>query len=237
MVDPGLEPNVDLTALERELCRIPEVTAARVVAGTDGGVEEVHILSSPAKHAKQVVRDVQSVAMATFNLDLDRRIVSVVQLDASTTGATPGAAADDDADESTNGSTAQVGPARINVDSVSVARTGLQCTAQVVLRRGDNQSTGTAEGLVATSNVLRLVAQATIESLRQLEPAAARAEVEAAKVIALGDRSVALSTVVIVVPPYEEICAGSAVVRAAGELDAVARAVLDATNRRLPQLR
>jgi hypothetical protein len=30
---------------------------------------------------------------------------------------------------------------------------------------------------------------------------------------------------------------GSAVVRPAGEFDAVARSVLDATNRRLPQLR
>jgi len=49
--------------------------------------------------------------------------------------------------------------------------------------------------------------------------------------------SFVLATVVIVVPPYEEVCSGSAVVRAAGELDAVARAVLDATNRRLPQLR
>ena len=236
MVDPGLEPNVDLTALERELCRIPEVTAARVVAGTDGGVEEVHILSSPAKHAKQVVRDVQSVAMATFNLDLDRRIVSVVQLDAASTATLPGIG-DNDEPESTNGATAASGPARINVDSVSVARAGLQCTAEVVLRRGDQPATGIAEGLVATSNVLRLVAQAAIAALRELEPAAARAEVEAAKVIALGDRSIALSTVVIVVPPYEEVCAGSAVVRAAGELDAVARAVLDATNRRLPQLR
>ena len=236
MVDPGLEPNVDLTALERELCRIPEVTAARVVAGTDGGVEEVHILSSPAKHAKQVVRDVQSVAMATFNLDLDRRIVSVVQLDAASTATLPGVG-DVDEPESPNGATAPAGSARINVDSVGVARAGLQCTAEVVLSRSDQASTGIAEGLVATSNVLRLVAQATIAALRELEPAAARAEVEAAKVIALGDRSVALSTIVIVVPPYEEICSGSAVVRAAGELDAVARAVLDATNRRLPQLR
>ena len=246
-VDPGPEPHIDLTALERELCRIPEVTAARVVVGADGGVEEVHILSSPAKHAKQVVRDVQSVAMATFNLDLDRRIVSVVQLDATSTGGGATAGIGEDGDDAGllgtagNGSPhrtgAPVDAPRINVDSVSAARAGLQCTAQVMLRRGDQEATGVAEGLVATSNVLRLVAQATIGALRQLEQAAARAEVEAAKVLTLGDRTVALATVVIVVPPYEEICSGSAVVRAAGELDAVARAVLDATNRRLPQLR
>ena len=46
-----------------------------------------------------------------------------------------------------------------------------------------------------------------------------------------------MTTVIVVVPPYEEVIAGSAVVRAAGEFDAVARSVLDATNRRLSQLR
>jgi len=237
VVDPGLESNIDVTALERELCRIPEITAARVVAGADGTIDEVHILSSPAKHAKQVVRDVQSVAMATFNLDIDRRIVSVVQLDSNGAGGT----LDDELAERDGPNGRPEGPApvapRINVDSVSAVRAGLQCTAQVVLSSGAEQATGTAEGLVATSSVLRLVAQGTIAALRQLEPAAARADVESATVISLGERSIALATVVIVVPPYEEVCSGSAVVRAAGELDAVARAVLDATNRRLPQLR
>lgn len=236
-MDPGLEPRLDLAALERELCRIPEVSAARVVAGTDGSVEEVHILSSPAKHAKQVVRDVQSVAMATFDLDIDRRVVSVVQLDAAGGMARADDQDPDGAGDITNSSVRPDAAPRINVDSVAASRAGLQCTAQVVLSRDGEQATGIAEGLVATSSVLRLVAQAAISALRQLEPAAVRADVEAATVINLAERAVALATVVIVVPPYEEVCSGSAVVRSAGELDAVARAVLDATNRRLPQLR
>jgi hypothetical protein len=225
---------VDLDELERELVRIPEVTAARVVAAADGGrIAEVHILSLPHKHAKQVVRDVQSVAMASFGLDLDRRIVSVVQLDAvassSITGPDPDEAGLDGDDAGTD--------SRINVDGVTADRNGLQCTARVVLTRGEQKATGTAEGLVATSSVLRLIAQATISALRHLEPAAVRADVEMATIIRLGDRAVAVSTVVVVVPPYEEVISGSAVVRPAGEFDAVARSVLDATNRRLPQLR
>jgi hypothetical protein len=245
----SVDTAVDLNELEHELCRIPEVTAARVVAGPTGQIEEVHILSLPLKHAKQVVRDVQSVAQATFGLDLDRRIVSVVQLDAITSGSVTTAIADDDeegddSERATNGDLrlddVELDPAgdeRINVDTVSAVRTGLQCTAQVVLSRADERATGTAEGIVATSSVLRLVAQATLSALRQLETAAARADIESSALVNLGTRQVALTTVVFVVPPYEEVCAGAAVVRAAGELDAVARAVLAATNRRLPQLR
>ena len=227
--------DIDLAELERELCRVPEITAARVVADAAGAPVEVHILSAPTKHAKQVVRDVQSVAMASYGIDLDRRIISVVQLDGVATSSLSSPAfenGDDDGDDDLilNGD-------RITVAGVSANRTGLQCNAQVTLRRGDAEAMGMAEGLVATSTVLRLVAQATVAALRHLEPAAARADVEAATLMHIGDRSVALTTVVLVVPPYEEVIAGSAVVRAAGELDAVARSVLDATNRRLPQMR
>jgi len=223
--------DVDVDELEQELVRIPEVTAARVVADGDGRIAEVHILSLPHKHAKQVVRDVQSVAMATFGVDLDRRIVSVVQLDAVASSSISGPELGEVDLEG------DLGRQRINVDVVTADRNGLQCTARVVLTRGDQKATGTAEGLVATSSVLRLVAQSTMSALRHLEPAAVRADVETATIVRLGDRSVAVSTVIVVVPPYEEVISGSAVVRAAGEFDAVARSVLDATNRRLSQLR
>ncbi len=221
---------VDLDELEHELCRIVEVTAARIVADGDGRIAEVHILSLPHKHAKQVVRDVQSVAMATFGLDLDRRIVSVVQLDAVASSSITGP----DLDVDLEGDPPNT---RIHVDGVTTDRNGLQCTARVVLTQGDQRATGAAEGLVATSSVLRLVAQATIAALRHLEPAAIRSDVETASLIRIGDRAVAVTTVVVVVPPYEEVISGSAVVRSAGEFDAIARSVLDATNRRLPKLR
>src|SRR5207244_81264 len=71
--------------LETELCRIPEVTAARIVVNDQGKPTELHILALPDKHAKQVVRDIQSVAMASFGLDLDRRLISVVQLEGQET--------------------------------------------------------------------------------------------------------------------------------------------------------
>lgn len=224
---------LDLDELEHELCRIPEVTAARVVADPDGRIAEVHILSLPSKHAKQVVRDIQSVAMATFGIDLDRRVVSVVQLDAVATSSLVSTGdAEADADEP-----AIVLDERINVDGVTVDRDRLQCTARVALRLGTARATGTAEGLVASTSVQRLVAQATIAALRHLEAAAVRSDVETATIIRLGERAVAIVTVVVVVPPYEEIISGSAIVRASGEFDAIARAVLDATNRRLAQLR
>jgi hypothetical protein len=229
--------DLDLASVERELCRIPEVRAARIVADANGVPVEVHVLAAPGKHAKQVVRDVQSVAMASVGLDIDHRIVSVVQLDdpeglnarpptAEAAAAAPEPeAADIDEDDG-----------RIVVDRVVTLRKGLGCTAEVVLRRGEETATGTAHGSVAASATNRLVAEATLLALRELDPSAEQASVEMATVAPLGGRIVALTSVVLVRPPNEELVTGSAPVRANGEHEALARSVLDALNRRLTAL-
>jgi predicted regulator of Ras-like GTPase activity (Roadblock/LC7/MglB family) len=67
----------DLARFEQDLRRIPGIKAARVV-GEDAPLE-IHVLTSTDKSAKQVVRDVQSLAAAAYNLSIDHRIVSVVQ--------------------------------------------------------------------------------------------------------------------------------------------------------------
>src|SRR5271169_2416676 len=71
---------LDVQAIENEVSRLPEVVACRIVSDSLGQPVEVHVLAHSGKHPKQVVRDVQSVAMASFGVDIDRRIVSVVQL-------------------------------------------------------------------------------------------------------------------------------------------------------------
>ena len=69
-----------LPELEDALAGIPGVRAVSVVTGPDATPTEVHVLASQGKPAKQVVRDVQSLAMASYGLALDHRIVSVVQI-------------------------------------------------------------------------------------------------------------------------------------------------------------
>jgi len=72
-----------------------------------------------------------------------------------------------------------------------------------------------------------------VDALRQLEPAAERIDVDHAQIVRVGAHDIAVVTVVFVVPPSEQLVSGSAIVRPQQEADAVARAVLDATNRRL----
>jgi len=67
-----------LSELEGELKRLTGVRSARVVG--DDAPTEIHIIAAPGRPPKQVVRDVQSLAAAGFDIAIDHRIVSVVQL-------------------------------------------------------------------------------------------------------------------------------------------------------------
>ena len=68
--------------LEETITQLDSVEAVRIVMNGDR-VSEVHVLAAPAKAPKQVVRDVQSLAMARYGTNIDRRVISVVQLAAN----------------------------------------------------------------------------------------------------------------------------------------------------------
>ena len=209
-VDEAVD-ELDLTEVEREICRLPDVSIVRIVAEPDGRVSEVHVVAHQGKHPKQIVRDVQSIALASFGLELDRRVISVVQLGGSIL------------DES---STPDPRP---SIVAITAEASGMRSLVRVTLAVGEEEAVGFAEGSIATTARHRLVALATVDSLRQLEPAA----VDHAEVIRIGAHDVAVVTVVYVIPPAEQLVSGSAIVRPQQEADAVSRAVLDATNRRL----
>ena len=212
----------DLQAIERELCRLPDVSVARLVADGAGRIIEAHILATQDKHPKQIVRDVQSVALAEFGIEIDRRVVSVVQLGAGDgNGSLP----------SEDGS-----GFRPSIVSIQSEVNGLRCVVRVTLGNDSGEAVGNATGSIATTARHRLVANATIDALRRLDPAAECLDVEHAQVVRVGASDVAVVTIVFVAPPNEQVVSGSAIVRANQDADAVARAVLDATNRRLPHL-
>lgn len=219
-----MDQQIDLTDVERELCRLPEVTGARIVA-EGGRPTEVHVLARPGKIPKQIVRDVQSVALAGFGLDLDRRIISIVQLD----GADPA--------HDTHAAPEPPGVSfRPRIVAINAEASNLRTLVRVTLAHDDQEAVGFAEGTIASTARHRLVAAATVDALRQLAPGAECLDVDAAQIVRVGVHDVAVVSIVAVSPPDEYVMSGSAVVRLGQDQDAVARAVLDATNRRLPKL-
>jgi hypothetical protein len=146
-----------LVQLEDDLQRVPGVRNARVV-GVDSP-SEIHIVATPDRSPKQVVRDVQSLASAGFGLTIDHRIVSVAE-DAP-------AAADNPPSEGA----AQQDDERPALDSVVLVSKGATGWVKVTLRWPGGETT---EGAGATTATREARARgATIALLRALEPALA----------------------------------------------------------------
>jgi len=200
---------MDIRELEETLARLPSINAVRLA--TDGSeVREVHVLASPEKAAKQVVRDVQTLALARFGIAIDRRVISVVQ----------------------------IGPERIGTDEDRPAIMGVheipegsRTTVVVTLLWHGEEYVGTAAGPAAPSARLRLIGEAGLRAVEDIIGDQALA-LDAIGAPGIGMRKVIVSVVVSTGPQGEEVVVGSALSQGDDSETAV-RSVLDALNRRI----
>jgi hypothetical protein len=203
---------IDYEEFEESLTRLDSIDAARVI-GDGKRVTEVHIVARPDKAPKQVVRDVQSLAMARYGASIDRRVVSVVRL-------TPDKIRHPVVER----------PALVGVKEDPI---GSRVDVRVTLGWQNEEHVGRAHGPTAASARLRLIGEATLAAVESLDPDAPPLALDA-----IGESSIGMRTVVtaIVVTTNErsgeETSVGS--VLGQGDLaDAAVKAVLDALNRRL----
>ena len=200
---------MELQELEETLSRLPSVHAVRVV-GDRERIREVHVLAAPEKTAKQVVRDVQTLVMARFGIDIDRRVISVVQ----------------------------IGPDRIRVEEERPAILGVhevpegsRTTVAVSLRWHGEEYVGSATGPAASSARLRLVGEAALKAIEDIIGDDALA-LDAVGAPGIGMRTVIVVVVVSTGSRGETVSVGSALSQG-DDSEATVRAVLDALNRRI----
>ena len=217
-----------LPEFEAALRAVPGIREASVRTTPDAHPIEVHVLAGGVKPAKQVVRDVQSVAMAQFDLDIDHRIVSVVQIpdDAVEAG--------DSAEESVAEAIApgtDEDLTRPALTSISTMKADGETVVDVTLSIGREIYTGHATGPTGPMHRPRVIAMATLAALAEL--LGIPAQVESSQLLEVGMREVAITTLTLTIPRLgDQALCGSALVRG-DEEDAVARSVLAAVNRRL----
>jgi hypothetical protein len=221
-----------LPELEQSLRQLPGVRAASVVTGPDRVPTEVHVLAAPGKAAKQVVRDIQSLAMAQYDIDIDHRIVSVVQIGEDEVNGYPRPATQDD-EAAGPGPDVDDAPTTVRprIAAITVRAGGETAEATVSLAAGDLVFEGSASGPSSASHRPRLVASAALDAVAEL--LGRPCTVESATVATVGGREVALTVLTLTVPRLgEQVLTGSALVRG-DDADAVCRSVLDALNRQL----
>ena len=200
-----------LRDLENALLKLPGVQSARV-SGTDHPME-IHIVTRSTQPVKRIVRDVESLALASFGFKIDFRIVSVVRVD--------------DGPE----------PARFRpwIESVGVTKHDSSEWVEVSLR-WPNEDPITGSGLAGSTRESRArgATTAIIECLdKKLRPSQMTVEVDHVMIQRIADGEWVLVHAVL----YEK-SSNTKLVGTAPLIDdvasAAARALLDAINRKLP---
>ena len=125
------------------------------------------------------------------------------------------------------------GPALVDVAEML---DGSRAEVTVTLRWGSDLFSGSVGGAAATATRARQIADATLEAIRGAIHTDSAIAISSMDVLTLGGRPVAIAQVVVVTEATERMLIGCAYVED-DEARAVVRAVLDALNRSLPDLK
>jgi hypothetical protein len=204
-------------ALDTRLCRAIErlrgIEMARVI--TDGGSEimEVHVVATPERKPKQVVRDIESLLMAQFGLDIDYRKISLAQMeDSPALARTP----------------------RPRLEAAEFTDQEQRCV-RIVLLDGNRRHIGIAQASARAGDALTLAALATLNAMHDLVGRARVFQLEEIQRTVLGGQELILVLLNVTHRGGQERLVGTCFTRD-DLLEACARATLDCVNRRMAVL-
>ncbi len=230
---------------EELLGTLPGVMSARIVAGINGSVEEIHILTNTEVTPKQTVRNVESALIAHLGMRVSHKKISVATSDDAqrppripVSGlhlpkAEP-AVVSESSRSPVRAVTTPVPAAvgrRIYFEDLEVRRSrskGVAC--RVTLRKGSQSFIGEAEGMENERLRIELAARATLSAIKQAEGEERELALEGCKVIDAFDHEFVFVGVTTRQGRDSSLMTGSAEVRESPETASVL-AVLDATNR------
>lgn len=206
---------LDLTAIERLVAQVRGVLAVRVVADEQDQISELHVVGTPDRSPKAMVRDIESLLFVRGGLRLNHRKISLVQLDETL-----------------------IQPDRARVQLLTI-ESGADADGQkvsVVLGLGDQRFTGTGSRRPNDDGQpLQLAGYATLHAVHQIVRQRDRFRLEQVARQPFGVIDVCLAHLTLETDEGVETFVGVSIVRD-DELGAAARSILDAINRRVARL-
>jgi len=160
----GLDP-WGLRRIEKLLLSLEGVGSLKIVPDGQGGIEEIHVLSSSSLGPKQIVRNIESALLADFGLQIDHRKISIARV--RSPEITPAAPAEVP-DVSATPAPVLSSDHRLVLGNVHIERAaGQKVTCRVDLAREDSVFTGEAEGPDFERARMEVAATAALEAAQQ----------------------------------------------------------------------
>ncbi|MDR3586493.1 MAG: hypothetical protein P4L59_14450 [Desulfosporosinus sp.] len=201
---------------EQAIKQIKSVVAARINVDHQGEIEEVHILAGSGRAPKQIVRDVESILIAQFNLQIDHKKISVAQVE----------------NEAEEGTFTIMESTRPQLVGVTLGTVNGMAEVKVELLTGDKHTQGGAQGPSSSHNKMRLFVEATLKALAPLILDKFLFVTEDVRITQLAKQQIVLVSITLIASAGEQSLTGCALVRN-DDREAVVKATLDAVNRKL----
>ncbi|MFR1709286.1 MAG: hypothetical protein ACLSV2_10320 [Clostridium sp.] len=200
---------MDFISFEDVITKIQGVTHAKAVYNNEE-LEEVHIIANTIRSPKQIVRDIESALLAIFNYRIDRKLISIAQID--------------------TGETKSIKRIRYEGISLDIKDNNVECEVRLIMNDDEYKSTETAIG--TSVNRRKVVAKATISAIEDIIGKPFIFDVE--DIVINSIREISYVTVIInmINNTAEEVLIGTAIIRNDMN-EAIAKATLDAINRRI----
>lgn len=177
---------------------------------TQDKLEELHIVASIMRSPKQIVRDIESTLLAVFDYRIDRKVISIAQIDTGTIKKIK----------------------RIKYEGVLVETQGNNVECRVRLSHEDEEFSWIEKCIRTISNRYKVVAKATLGAVSQIVGDTYGFDVQDVLLSTSRDVSFVCVVVNILIRDKEETLVGAVVVREDIN-EAIVKATLDAINRRI----
>ena len=201
----------DLADYELLINKIPGIISSRFVTNSDNEIIEIHVLANIYRSPKQLVRDIQSAMLTTYNVKIDHKIICVAQIDDGVTGPRE---------------------QRFNLHYVKVLSEGPKSQVEVILLRDDESFLGVAQGGNSLGSRMRLFSEATLNAIQNALGIEYVFILNDVTSVSISGNKAFMVTVSHLFELGEELLCGCCIVTK-DENEAVVKATLDAINRRV----
>jgi hypothetical protein len=197
---------------EELINKIEGVVNSKIVIG-DVDISEVHILANTLKSPKQIVRDIESILLASHNYRIDRNKISIAQIRTEDKRAFN----------------------RIKFSGVIMKTMDTTIECAVKLTHEEQEYEVSQIGIKTALNKRKIVAGSTIKAVEKILGQAYLFDLQDVMLSSSNDIEFVSILVNMVISGQQEVMVGSAVVK--NDInEAIVKATLDAVNRRIEKI-
>lgn len=200
---------MDLAVIENNLEKIDSVVSSKIITNEDNEIDEIHIVSNDTRGAKQIARDIQSVLVATYNIPVDYKKISIAQI----------------ADKSL-----KKAEHRLKLEGISSDILGTKAAIKVSISNTGNVYENTISGINTLRNKERMLIDVTLKTIEEACDCKDIFIFEDIRTIPVSNDKVILVIIMGIIDGIEQRLCGSCLVNNSYEV-AVVKATLDAINR------